>query len=203
MSNVNDYLELVTSQHAGKPKFRALLQLLAQSQVDLINFYQSLPSTEFDVDLARWTGLDFIGVRIGLDRSLRATAPGIYTQAPPAGVVPLADNDYKILIRGKIGANQFLGSIESAYQKLTNIFGNTGSYLFIQDYQDMSIAIAVSGNVPSAAFMAALSGGYMQVRPAGVLAKYYYPTAPGGPLFGFDVQNQFIAGFDTGVWAQN
>ena len=201
MSNISDYQGLITSEHADKPKFMAMVGAVAQGFVDLQNFLESLQA-EFDIDSARWQQLDMIGVRIGLDRNLRATAPGIYVQAPPAAAVPLADNDYKILIRGKIGANKWDGTIRGAYADLLNIFGaSSGSTLFMVDHQDMSITVAIAGAVPSDAFKAALSGGYMHVRPCGVLADYAFPTAPGGPLFGFDAENAFVSGFDVGVWA--
>jgi hypothetical protein len=178
----------------------AMVGGVLQGAVDQNNFIRTLVQ-EFDVDFARWQELDAIGLWAGLDRNLRATAPGIYVPAPPAGVVPLGDDDYRTLLHGKIGANLWDGTINGAFDHLTGIFGTSGSVLFMIDHQDMTMTIAVAGAVPSAAFKAALSGGYMQVRPAGVLADYAYPSAPGGPLFGFDVENQFIAGFDVGVWA--
>jgi hypothetical protein len=200
MSTTNDYRARITSEHADKPKYGAMIEAAVSGFVGLQNFLGSL-ATEFDLDSARWQQLDAIGARVGLDRSLRATAPGVFVQAPPAGVVPLVDSDYQILIRGKIGANQWDGTIAGAYAKLRGMFGNSGSRLFMVDNQDMSITVAVAGAVPSAAFKAALSGGYMQVRPCGVLANYVFPTAPGGPLFGFGVNNEFIAGIGSGVWA--
>lgn len=200
MTNIADYTARITSEHADKPKYSTMVGAVVQGLVDLQNFVATLQA-EFDIDTARWTQLDMIGVRVGLDRNLRATAPGIYVQAPPAAVIPLVDSDYQILIRGKIGANQWDGTISGAYAHLLGMFGNTGSQLFMIDNQDMSLTVAIAGNVPSDAFKAALSGGYMQVRPCGVLANYLYPTAPGGPLFGLDVENQFISGLDVGVWA--
>lgn len=200
MAGTLDYQNLVTSEHAPKPKFMALIAATTQGFVDLQAFLATL-QIEFDVDSARWTQLDAIGVRVGLDRNLRATAPGIYVQAPPDGTTPLTDDDYRVLLRGKIGANQWDGTIDGAFTDLTGIFGDTGSTLFMLDNQDMSMVIAVAGAVPDASFQAALAGGYMQVRPAAVQASYVFPTAPGGPLFGFGVDNEFIGGFSHGVWA--
>lgn len=196
---LSDYTNLITSQHADKPKFTALVGVLSQCFADLQSFLDSLPR-EFDVDEARYKQLDVIGEWVGLDRNLRATAPGVYIPAPPTGVVPLADPDYKTLLRGKIGSNNWDGTLAGAYDKVTYIFGDTGSRLFIIDNQDMSITVCVAGMVPSDAFKAALAGGYMQVRPCGVLANYLYPTEPGGPLFGFGTDNEFIGGFGAGVW---
>lgn len=200
MTDITDYQALITSEHASKPKFRAMVGFVSQGFVDLQNFENSLQG-EFDIDSARWTQLDMIGVRVGLDRNLRATTPGMYVQAPPPGTVPLTDVDFQILLRGKIGANQWDGTIAGAFTYLTRMFGDTGSLLFMIDHQDMSITIAVSGTVPDDSIKAALVGGYMQIRPAGVLANFIFPTEPGGPLFGFGIDNEFIGGFGHGVWA--
>lgn len=196
-----DYTSLITSEHAGRPRFVAMVGAVAQPMLDLQNFLGTLQSA-FDLDAASGQRLDLIGARIGFDRNLRGTAVGAYVQAPPVGVVPLADSDYKVLIRGKIGANQWDGTVPDAFARLFNVFGpGSGSVLFIQDNQDMSIYVCVAGVIPSAAFKAALSGGYMQVRPAGVNATYLYPTGPGGALFGFDMNSSLVQGFDAGVWA--
>lgn len=202
MADISDYQNLVTSEHAGKPKFMAMIAAVAGAFVDQQNFLDSLPDA-FDIDQATGHRLDVIGQWVGLDRSLKATAPGIYTPAPPAGVVPLSDADYQTLLRGKVGSNNWKGSISSAYDKLTYIFGTSGSRLFMIDNQDMTETVCVAGNVPSAGFKAALTGGYMQVRPCGVDANFKFPTAPGGPLFGFGIDNQFVGGFGHGVWLSN
>lgn len=76
-----------------------------------------------------------------------------------------------------------------------------GSRVFIQDNQDMSMTIGVAGKVPSAVFLALLAGGYIPLKPAGVRINDTIVTSvDGDPIFGFDVQNQYIAGFDTGAW---
>lgn len=197
---ISTYTNLVPSANASAPKFMAMLAATLQPFVDLQAFTESVTPAR-DVDTAQWKQLDDLGEWVGLSRYLRQLAPGITMPPPPPGVTPLPDSDYRVLLRGKIGSNHWLGTPLSAYQKLTNVFAGSGSYLFISDNQDMSEMVAISGNVPSLTFQAALAGGYMQVRPAAVYAKYAFPTAPGGPLFGFGPETQFIAGFDHGVWA--
>lgn len=77
----------------------------------------------------------------------------------------------------------------------------TGSFIFIQDNQDMTMTVGVSGAIPSALLRSLFSGGYLPLKPEGVHANYLVPSANNTPLFGFDVQNQFIGGFDTGSWS--
>ncbi|CAB3952667.1 DUF2612 domain-containing protein [Achromobacter piechaudii] len=75
-----------------------------------------------------------------------------------------------------------------------------GTYVFIQDNGDMSIDIGIAGDRPSAVFLALLTGGYIPIKPEGVRVNYYIVPNAEGPLFGFDVGNQYISGFDVGVW---
>lgn len=195
--SVADYTGLITSEHANRPKFAAMVGLVAGCFVDAQTFLRSLP-TEFDIDTARWTQLDALGVRLGLSRNLQATGPGLYTQAP-TGVAPLSDGDYATLLRGKIGANNWDGTKASALTHVRNLFPGTGALVFYEDHQDMTITIAVAGAVLDAGMRQALACGYMQVRPEGVLADYAF-TSVAGPIFGLDVENDYIAGLDVGAW---
>ncbi len=76
-----------------------------------------------------------------------------------------------------------------------------GTRVFIEDHQDMSMTIGIAGKVPSAVFLALLAGGYIPLKPEGVRVAYTVVTSvDGAPLFGFDMDNELVAGFDTGVW---
>lgn len=198
MAAVADYTALITSQHAIQPKFVALVSALTGTMVDLNNFLSSLP-VEFDPEQARWTQLDALGVRVGLDRNLRATTPGLYVQVPPAGTAPLADSDYSIMLRGKMLSNEWLGTVTDAFTHVTNLFPTTGALVFIIDNQDMTMTTCVAGAVLDESMRQALACGYMQVRPAGVLSDYLF-TSAAAPIFGLDVNNEFIGGLDYGAW---
>jgi hypothetical protein len=76
-----------------------------------------------------------------------------------------------------------------------------GTHAFIQDNQDMTMTIGISGEVPSAVFLALLSGGYIPIKPEGVRVNSYVVTSESGtPIFGFDMQNDLVGGFDSGSW---
>lgn len=78
-----------------------------------------------------------------------------------------------------------------------------GTRVFIEDHQDMSMTIGIAGKVPSAVFLALLAGGYIPLKPEGVRVAYtIVTTVDGAPMFGFDMNNQFVAGFDTGAWGK-
>lgn len=198
MSTPLDYTGLITSEHSQRPKFVAMVGAVAGGFVDLRNFLGSLPG-EFDPDTARWKQLDALGVRIGLDRNLQATTPGLFVQAP-SGVAPLSDDDYSVLLRGKIGANKWDGTKAGALVDMQYLFPGTGAQVFYLDHQDMTITIAVAGAVLDAGMRQALVCGYLQARPEGVLANYVF-TSAAAPIFGFDLENDYIAGLDVGAWA--
>lgn len=75
-----------------------------------------------------------------------------------------------------------------------------GTHVLMQDNGDMSIDIGITGTPPSALFLALLTGGYIPIKPEGVRISYYVIPSEEGPLFGFDVQNHYISGFDGGLW---
>ena len=48
----------------------------------------------------------------------------------------------------------------------------------------------------------AIRGGYMTIKAAGVRVKEIETTSDGYQFFGFDIDNEFIAGFDQGSWGE-
>lgn len=80
------------------------------------------------------------------------------------------------------------------------IFSGTGTLVILQDNQDMSMLLGLAGAVPGAVLKALLAKGYIPLKPEGVRANYLVTSADGAPLFGFDVGNSGIAGFDAGAW---
>ncbi len=173
----------------------------------------------YDLDLAIGVQLDAVGKWVGISRNVRTPLEGVYFSFdmdglgfdqgvwqgpfdPDSGVTSLDDETYRLLIRAKIGANHWGGTLEGSAAILNLIFGGTGTYVFIQDNGDMSIDIGVSGERPTAIFLALLTGGYIPIKPEGVRVNYYIVPDEDGPLFGFDVGNQYITGFDVGVWGE-
>ncbi len=173
----------------------------------------------YDLDLAIGVQLDAVGKWVGISRNVRTPLEGVYFSFdmdglgfdqgvwqgpfdPDSGVTSLDDETYRLLIRAKIGANHWGGTLEGSAAILNLIFEGTGTYVFIQDNGDMSIDIGVSGERPTAIFLALITGGYIPIKPEGVRVNYYIVPDEDGPLFGFDVGNQYIAGFDVGVWGE-
>ncbi|WP_303678327.1 DUF2612 domain-containing protein [Ralstonia mannitolilytica] len=216
MAQASDYTALITTEHADKPKFMAMMSIVAQCFADQINVAQSIPAA-FDLDQAVGVQLDAVGLWAGIKRQVKTplsvyfsfdTAGLGFDQGnwqgpfdPSTGLTSLDDATFRTLIRAKIAANSWDGTIPGAAAAYANLFNGSGSYIFIQDNQDMTMTVGVSGAIPSALLRALFSGGYLPLKPEGVHVNYLVPSANNTPLFGFDVQNQFIGGFDTGSWA--
>lgn len=79
-------------------------------------------------------------------------------------------------------------------------FGTGGTLIFVEDNQDMTMTVGLAGIKPNPLQLALLTDGQLVPKPEGVRVDYAITTNDGGPLFGFDVQNSYISGFDTGAW---
>lgn len=216
MAELTEYTALITSEHRDKSRFMAVVGALVQPLVDQMNVLQSMPG-KFDLDNAVGVQLDDVGLWVGVSRKIRTPLTGIYFSFdidglgfdqgtwkgpfdPDTGLTVLDDDTYRLVIRAKIGANRWDGTLESSAAILNSIFG-ADTHVFIEDHQDMSMTIGIAGKVPSAVFLALLAGGYIPLKPEGVRVAYTIVTSvDGAPLFGFDMNSDLVAGFDTGVW---
>ncbi|AJC16818.1 DUF2612 domain-containing protein [Pandoraea sputorum] len=217
MADITDYTGKLTSEHADKPRYAAMVRAVTQCFVDVQDALASLPAS-FDLDSAIGKQLDGVGLWVGVSRNIRAPLSGVYFSFdtaglgldqgvwrgpfdPDTGVTTLDDETYRLLIRARIGANHWDGTLAGSKAILSQIF-NTGTHVFIQDNQDMSITVGISGKVPSALFLALLSGGYIPIKPQSVRISFYIVTSVSdSPIFGFDMSNEYVAGFDSGAWA--
>lgn len=216
MAELSDYTRLITSQHRQRPKFVSTVAALVQPMVDVMNVLASMPG-KFDLDAAVDAQLDDVGRWVGISRDVAVPLTGVYFSFdtigvgfdqgswkgpfdPDTGLTRLDNETYRLVIRAKIGANHWDGTLESSRAILNTIFGG-GTFVFIQDNQDMSMTIGIAGVIPSAVFLALLANGIIPLKPEGVRVNYTIVTSTdGAPIFGLDVENDLIAGFDTGAW---
>lgn len=215
--DVDPYLNLVTSEHRSRVKFIAMLTALLKPIVDIQVLAATLNS-KFDLDVAVGQQLDFVGQWVGQSRELTEPLTGVYFAFdtvgvgldqgtwygpfdPQSGLVSLPDDSYRTLLRAKIAANHWDGTVDGAYAAWAILFAGTGTTILIQDLGNMHMLFALVGPTPDATTLALLTGGYLSLKPAGVkVDAYYYPSVPDAPYFGFDAENANIAGFDTGAW---
>lgn len=215
MADVDKYLRLVTAFHRDKPKFTSMVGAVSGCFVDAQAALQGLVPA-FDLDSAIGMQLDAVGLWVGVTRHVRTPLVGVYFSLdvvglgmdegvwqgpfdPDSGVTSLDDDTYRLLIRAKIAANHWDGTLNGSAPILQMIFGDD-THVFIQDNGDMSIDIGIAGVRPSAVFLALLTGGYISIKPEGVRVNYFIVPDVEGPLFGMDVSNQYISGFDVGAW---
>lgn len=215
MADTDAYLALITAFHRGKPKFAAMVKALVEPVVAQQSFMAHLP-IDFDLDEAIGAQLDQVGEWVGrtrfvstpiagawfsFDTEFRGFDQGVWQQPfdTDDGITRLDDETFRTLLRAKIAANNWDGTLPAAKTALEIIFPGGETQLVITDNQDMTITFGVAGVIPSALFIALLSDGYLPLKPEGVRADYLITTV-NGPLFGFDVENEFISGFDTGAW---
>ncbi|MCK1783432.1 DUF2612 domain-containing protein [Pseudomonas sp. TNT11] len=215
MPDITDYTGKITSQHADKPKFMQMVAVVAQCFVDAAQVAASL-SAVFDLDRAVDAQLDDVGEWVGISRNVDTPLTNVYFALdtdglgfdrgawkgpfdPDSGITSLDNETYRTLIRAKIGANRWDGTLGESKAILDLVFSGD-TFVFIQDNQDMTITIGVVGAQPSALELALLTGGHIPIKPQSVGVNYYIVPTNDGPLFGFDIANQYIAGFDQGSW---
>ena len=217
LGDVTPYLNLVTSEHRSKPKFIAMLGGVLQPFADVQGLLSGMAAL-FDLDTAVGSRLDVVGQWIGQSRQLNVPLTGVYFSFdtagvgfdqgtwygpfnPISGVISLPDDAYRALLRAKIAANSWDGTINGAYAAWNILFAGTGFGILIQDEGDMHMLFALTGPLPDAVTLALLTGGYLSLKPAGVhVDSYLTPSVANTPYFGFDAENANVAGFDTGAW---
>lgn len=215
MATSTDYTQLITSEHADKPNFVATVELLTSGLVEGINNTLAIPPA-FDLDIAVGDQLDTLGLWVGLNRSLSVPVDAYFAldvvgfgfdqgnwkgpDDPSEGLIALDDDTYRLMIRAKIGANNWDGSFARYLEILTGLFTSSGTSLFVVDHQDMTVDVCLVGVQPSILLLSLLTNNYLALKPEGVLVNYLSSFA-GTPIFGFDISSSFIDGFDSGSWA--
>ncbi len=213
--DVSRYTGLITSEHADKPKFVATVAASVQPFADVLATLTALPAA-FDIDQAVGTQLDIVGLWVGVSRQLLEPLTGVYFSFdtiglgfdqgtwqgpfdPTSGLVSLPDDAYRALLYATIGSNQWDGTIPGAYGVWQLLFGSSERIL-IQDFGDMSMLTALMDKSANATINALFTTGAIRLKPAGVQLITAVPSVALAPLFGFDVQNASISGWDSGCW---
>src|SRR6185437_7170547 len=229
MREVAWYLAKVPPEHAGDPNFMAELSAVLQPLSDAQKVINSLPQL-FDLDLAIGVQLDATGLWAGITRKIPVPVPnpwfawdtsGLgwdqgYWQGPFEGIAlaSLDDETFRRLIRAKIAANNCNGLQSSVQNCLTTYFDPadyTSTRFAVYDATDpiganslqssgMSIGVIVAGTIPNAVDLAILGQFLIPFVPAGVSIDWGVTTIDGSPVFGFDLDNEYIAGWDDGAW---
>jgi len=220
MATAEDYVGRITSYHRGKPRFTETVRVSADATVDLIAAIRAVQPS-FDLDTAIGVQLDVDGEWIGRSRYIVTPidnawfswdTPGLgWNQGvwkgpfdAETGLTRLDDETYRLLLRAKIAANNWDGTMARAAEALAYIVSGSGTLLYIEDKQDMSMIIGIAGDLPSALVLAIFAGGYIPLKPAGVRVDYLVTSVSGDAVFGWDAvaaDGKPLAGWDEGAWA--
>jgi len=198
---------------------RNLLNKIGISDIDEASdgaeAFAKLQTSKFDLVISDWnmepiTGLDLLR-RVRSDAGISSMPFIMVTaesktenviEAKKAGV-----NNYIVkpftadVLKAKIAANNWDGSIPQAYDIWVSAFG-AESILLIQDNQDMSMVVAIAGQRLDTIEQALLVNGYIPLKPEGVKVNYYAVVPSDGTLMAWDVTpNAALAGWDSGQWA--
>lgn len=213
---VPEYVGLITSEHAQRPRFVDTVSLSVSIQAQLQDVLANMP-VDYDVDTATGLQLDAVGLWVGISRYLRLPLEGVYftwdslnleegwnagnwiaPYDPVSGLTVLSDTDYRFLIRGKIASNSWDGSIPGAYAAWAEVF--PGAQIVIQDNQDMSMEVGIANATLSSVQIALIRGGYINLKPEGVRITYYAIPPGGGSLFAWDCDTAALQGWNIGEW---
>lgn len=222
---MSKYTDLITNYHSQKPLFVDHINLITRPLTDTGNAMTALIN-EFDIDNAVGVQLDILGKWIGRSRVVSQPISGIYFSFdtdslgfdqgvwqgpydPDAGFTNLSDDVYRIVLKAKIAINHWNGTNDTLPAILDTALAGSGLTMQIVDNQDMTISVWVFPEVDistvSLELIAAIRQGYLTVKAAGVWAgDIQTPSVEtpsvGNKFFGFDMDNDYIAGFDSGAW---
>ena len=222
---MSKYTDLITNYHAGKPKFVAHVDLSTRPFLDTSSALNGL-LTDFDIDKAIGKQLDILREWIGRSSIVSQPISGIYFSFdtdgvgwdqgvwqgpydPDSGYTSLSDDVYRVILKAKIAINNWNGQNDTLPPILDTALAGSGLKMQIVDNQDMTISVWVFPEIDiskvSLELIAAIRQGYLTVKAAGVWAgdiqtPSILTPSVGNQFFGFDLENEYIAGFDEGAW---
>ena len=216
-STTEAYKALITSEHFDKPKFMETIGVSVSPFAKIQQVLANLPR-DFDIDRAVGVQLDAVGIWVGRSRRIDVPLTGVYFSwdglvsegwddgvwkvefDPDSGLVDLPDDAYRTLLKAKIAANNWDGSIPGAYEVWAQAF-DADKVLVIQDNQDMTMIFGLAGTQLSSVEQALLTQGYIPLKPEGVRIIYYVIPPEDGLIFGWDVDDpSAFGGWDVGQW---
>jgi hypothetical protein len=182
------YRGLLTSQYQLSPKMNAYFTGLMALMFDIVACAMSFEEA-FDLRTAVGAQLDILGIIAGVSR--------VVTFTPSGGVSPiLTDDVYRTVIQAAIAFNQWNGQVAQLQTLWTQLF--PGGTIIVDDLQsDMSCQIFLTGTF-SSILQDLIQHDYIIPRPQTVSFDFVFNSLP---AFGFDLNNSFIGGWDTGKWS--
>ena len=156
---IEDYLNIITSEHRQQPKYIAMLTAYLRKLQDAQLVIEAF-DLHFDLNEAIGAQLDRLGDIVGRSR--------ILAFQPESRSALLDDDNYRLIIKAKILQNQWAGTIEDMANLFQQVFPDM--QLKIIDHQNMSMEIQVTG-LRDDLQLQMLNNGYVIPKPEGVSIK--------------------------------
>lgn len=186
MDDNKKYIDLITSEHYNKPKYKSYVSKFIDMLSPIVDSYNEY-NVLFALDVAKGDQLDIIGDLIGVSRNLPTTNENIPST--------LTDDYFRTVIRSKIYFNHWDGTREGLEYIIQQMFPSL-TYGLIDD-QDMSYEITITDPDADFVVVALLEEGFILPKPSGVRVNYNVSTST---YFGWDEETNFVKGWDEGVW---
>lgn len=186
------YLNLITSEHAIKPKFKEWVEVLLTPFIDCINLNDDIKKA-FDLNTAVGVQLDTLGKILVQSRQM--------SFQPTDGSSPiLNDYYYRIVLKSKVIKNQWKGTIHNFYEYWNVLFEGQPLNIYLIDNQQMEPAIVVWSSQVTQMIQDFLAHDLIVPKPAGLGLTVRRVDNEG--IFGF--YGSEFTGFDTGTfWLPN
>lgn len=214
-----NWWDTVISQYANSPTLTAIIGYTSE-WIDQTANFDAFYSDIWNIDTAVGYGLDVWGRILGITRNIAVdsgvayfsfdipnrgydSAANIYIDGQSliaTTQTSLADNDYRKLLLAKAVTNISGGDSTSINAMYGNWLGQYGGLIFLTEQfatRPMTYTVVEAGTAISLNNLAILQKNYLPIGPA---ASTYdvLVASESGPIFGFDTNNTYIAGFDTG-----
>lgn len=220
---LSDYLALITPYHSQRPKFVNMMAALLQPLVDAQAMLAQM-TADFDLDTAVGVQLDILGLWIGRSRYLQEPITGVYFTLhapgdpdmrdgfnqgiwlgpfdPTSGIVAMPDDTYRVVLQLQAIANEWDGTLGSIQQAFNAVFPG----VVIQDMGDtpdglMTMDVLIPGVEMNSLLLGVLEQDF-PIKPSGVHINIIETTVSTQPIFGFNVDNAIIGGFNHGAWGK-
>lgn len=183
-----NYTDLITNYHRGKAKYVEHIDLTTRPQKEIIDLFSEIV-TALDLDNATGAQLDILGEWIGRARSINAPIEDYFftfdkaslgfdlgswkdRYEPDSGIIKVDDEDYRTMLRAKIGANKWDGSADTLPAILQEIYTKQDINITFTDNQDMTVTVYVTAKNLSTITKEIIKQGYLAIKPAGVTVNY-------------------------------
>lgn len=180
----NRYSTLIPSAQREAPKFLATVEALGQAfSAQQQCSAQLIPA--FDLDRAVGKQLDVLGLWIGQGRTIVAPIDDYFFtfNSEPLGFdygywknrydadfgyVDLDDENYRMVLRAKVGANNWDGTMETLPAVLQSIWPKGDVQIRVRDNQDMTMTVSVHGKTISSMTKEIIRQGHLAIKPGGI-----------------------------------